>query len=222
MNKYSVIIATMWKDVPSLQKMVSIYNESDWVGEILIVNNRNTIFNSLWLPEYKKIKMFTPQSNLFVNPSWRYAVQQAQYERVIIVNDDIVIKTNFNTLMQQVDAVLKSNVIIGFDESCFPQRDKYTGTKKEIKITEDKNKTQLYGFGVFMVLFAKDFYVPYQMKVWYGDMYLFRNLIPFTIKGTTVVTIMGTTTSTMATDLQPQKEKEKLYYQQNKNLFRHE
>lgn len=215
--KYSIIIPTMWMALSFFRKMLIEYITCDEIDEIIIIKNAELIdsdFSEL-LYSLKKVKIIDEGENLYVNPSWELGVQIAQNDRIILVNDDIFVY-GIGDVLKSI--TLSNGSIIGFDKSCFrPYR---PNKNEEIKKVKCNHHTLTWGFGVFMILHKQDYIpIPKELKVWYGDMFLFRQLKPYVIKGARINTPMQSTTSKM--DLKAIKEKEKMYYRQNKHLFVH-
>ena len=63
---FSVIIPTLQKNINVLNKLVEELDLDDVIGEILIIDNALKGFSG----HSPKIKVFIPQTNLFVNPSY--------------------------------------------------------------------------------------------------------------------------------------------------------
>lgn len=213
--KYSIIIPTMWMALSLFKQMLVEYVTCDEIDEIIIIKNAELIdsdFSEL-LYSLKKVKIIDKGKNLYVNPSWELGVQIAQNDRIILANDDIFVYAIGDVLKS---ITLPNGCIIGFDKSCFcPYR---LNKNEEIKKVKNSHYTLTWGFGVFMILHKQDYIpIPKELKVWYGDMFLFRQLKPYLIKGARINTPMQSTTSKL--DLKEIKQKEKRYFNQNKHLF---
>lgn len=170
--QYTVVIPTMWKANQFLLRMLEVYEQSDYIKEVVIIDNdraKRPVFDC------SKVRILEQKENIFVNPAWNIGVHAAQTDKIILANDDIFIN-DFAAVMQEIDSKLKDLYIIGCHS------DNYTDKKQSIKI-EKAAPERNYGFGCFMV-FKKNSYevIPNDLKVAFGDDWLFRHLQPFTIK----------------------------------------
>ena len=68
---YTVIIPTMWVNVTLLEKMICIYNQSNYINEIIIIDNNPIDKIKL---DFKKVKILTKNKNIYVNPAWNWGV----------------------------------------------------------------------------------------------------------------------------------------------------
>jgi len=156
MNKFfSIVIPTMWKS-KHIETMIPKYQSSDYVKEIIIIDNEpesRVIFDS-----NDKIIYHTEGKNVFVNPSWNIGFSYSKYE-LIIANDDIII--------EDIDSVLKI-----IDESNFDIIGVRMGNKTNNMRIESIDKFPTNHFGSFMYV-KNYYYIPEQLKIWYGDNILF-------------------------------------------------
>ena len=180
----SFIIPTLLKPI-TLFNLVNKLTLSPLVAEIVIINNSldDLNFNS------DKVIIYTPKTNMFVNPSWNLGVSIAKGEYICLCNDDIDFDTNVLEVI--CNKFSKSNVgVIGPSESCFNLELKQTSIK--FKISYNIN----YGFGVLM-FFKKESYVliPESLKIWCGDDFLFHSQSRknYTISGMNIITDMSLT-----------------------------
>jgi hypothetical protein len=149
---FSMIIPTMWRS-DKISKMIPIYEECDYIKEIIIIDN-DPDKKFLDLSKYKKIKYYTEGKNLFVNPSWNKGYSICQYE-LLLVNDDLIIEDISKILNIISNCDLD---IIGVDINTFGN------TTLEIINSEFPGN----GYGSFMYI-KKYRYIPEQLKIWYGD-----------------------------------------------------
>jgi hypothetical protein len=195
--------------------MLPKYENNSLVGEILIINNNKSKFLEDYISGFSKIKLLGDGINMYVNPSWNYAVEESKYDKLIIVNDDIYID-KFDKVVELLEANLVDGGIIGFSKNCFMGSKTIEFT--DPCIVKENNYTLTHGFGTFMVLNKKDYLtIEEPMLIWYGDMYLYAQLNPFVINGITIETPMQTTTSKL--NLNIQRRIEKSYFLQHPYLF---
>ena len=58
--------------------------------------------------------MLRQEENIYVNPSWNLGIEESDYDKFIILNDDIIIPYNFVFELESMLTVDKG--IIGIDE----------------------------------------------------------------------------------------------------------
>jgi len=156
LRTFSIIIPTMWKS-DKLLKMLQVYENSKYVGEVVIIDNEPK--NKLNLDRFKKIKYYTLGYNIFVNPSWNLGYTLSKYETVL-ANDDIYIE-NLDLVF---DNIIKNDFdIIGINIE-------NNSGKIEIQNIKDFPKNS---YGCFM--YVKNYtYIPEKFKIWCGDDILFN------------------------------------------------
>lgn len=155
-NLFSIVIPTMWCS-DKIYTMLNIYEESSFVGEVIIIdNNPNKSPN---LDSFKKVKKYTKGENIYVNPSWNWGFSLSNY-KLILANDDIII----NKLDSALQLLLDTDYdIVGMDI-------KDNGDNMNILSIDDFPANS---YGCFMYI-KKYFYIPEQFKIWYGDTFLFN------------------------------------------------
>ena len=157
----SVVIPTLLKP-NSLFRIVDKLINLNIVGEIIIINNSldSFQFNS------KKVTIFTPNYNLYVNPSWNLGVSMAKNDVICLCNDDI--DFDVNKLFRLYDFVVDKGGILGPKSDCFLNNT----NQFNINVTFERN----YGYGTLMLMKKIDYVkIPENIKIWYGDDYLFHS-----------------------------------------------
>jgi hypothetical protein len=81
MEKISVLIPTVQKNVKVFYKLLELLKTDDAVGEILIINNALKEFPDF--VGHKKIKIYTPSENLYVNYAWNLGVMLLENEKFL-------------------------------------------------------------------------------------------------------------------------------------------
>lgn len=171
MDKFSIVIPTLWKST-RIYKLINDLIQCDNVDEIILIDNSNEYYKHFdFKPE--KINLITPNSNMYVNPSWNYGVEISKNSFVALLNDDI----NFDVSIFNFFNFYKLDRygIIGMDST------NYSTEKNEPKIikesrTKGKYLPQRYGWGC-MIIFDKKYWlnIPDNIKIWFGDDFI-RNL----------------------------------------------
>jgi len=169
-RKFSAIIPTLFKSPILLNNLLRILNQSESVTEIILINNTT---QDLKLENVSlKLNIQTPPENLYVNPSWNYGFKLAQEEYLLILNDDIIISENFIENLSHMS--IEDYGLIGVEEQSIQQTlDKTPYQTQEDIIHEATART--WGYGIILVL-KKDHFleIPEEMKIWYGDDYIFN------------------------------------------------
>lgn len=168
-EKYSVIIPTMWRIADQFVNFVHTLCDNESVGEIIIINNDNTK-----TPEglqHPKIRMFDHGRNTFVNPAWNFGVTQAVYNRICIANDDIIFDTAVFDKLQSM--LLPTNGMFGLHPG-IAEYNQIPVTDKTIDIIPWTPGTHLYGFGCLFFFHKESWHpIPAGLDIYYGDNYIF-------------------------------------------------
>jgi hypothetical protein len=193
--KYSVIIPTMYFHVGQLTSMLAVYERIMWIGEVLIINNnkeKQVDFN------FSKVRVIGDGVNKYVNPSWKFGVENAKYENIVLANDDITINGNLSKLFYLTSFLLAPNIVIGASTRCYPE---FAANTENVKLCKQqvKNKKKItHGFGVFMMMKKSTFQntnIPEDFLVWYGDHILCLVNEAWEFSGVDIITSMRGTTS---------------------------
>ena len=83
---YSVIIPTMWK-CERLHKTLEELNNHSLVGEILLFDNTS---NNQKIEHLNKLTHILEGRNTYVTAPWNKGVKFAAYDKLLILNDDIL------------------------------------------------------------------------------------------------------------------------------------
>jgi hypothetical protein len=194
--KYSVIIPTMYFHVGQLTSMLAVYERIVWIGEVLIINNnteKQVDFN------FSKVRVIGDGVNKYVNPSWKFGVENAKYENIVLANDDITITGNLEKLFFLSSFLIKPNIVLGPSVKCYPELNKFMNTE-QIGLSKQKiDKRKItYGFGVFMLMKKSTFQntsIPDDFLIWYGDHILCLVNEAWEFSGLGIITSMRGTTS---------------------------
>ena len=200
---YTIVIPTMWKRPDQLCAMLDRYSESDWISEILLIDNGGVDRSEV--DPYTLVKVLNDGNNLFVNPSWNLGVANATCDKVILANDDITIP-DLDWALLEIDVAINPGVLIGLDKNSFKQ--KRTGELGPVRVVKHEGGHE-YGFGVFMAFYKESYIpIPEELKVWFGDSFLYKLLDPYVLTGIDVQTDMRSTSRTMNLKKQHKLEKE--------------
>ena len=162
----SVVIPTMWKPAIFPQLLESLL-ENDLIDDIVIVSNANPSFTI----SNDKIKIIQQEENIGVNPAWNIGVRLAKNQTIVILNDDFLVDSSFFEEALKIKSK-HGMVSINFD----PSEDHI------VEITKRSN-----GLGCCFMMEKSDYVeVPLDLKIFYGDDWLFTNCL---LKGKSIALI---------------------------------
>jgi hypothetical protein len=164
MDKYTVIIPTLWKSNRT-KKLLSDLNECEYVDEIIVINNQLT---DVLDGKVEKVRHVSFGGNIYVNPAWNKGIELAKNECIALCNDDINFDPNIFGLITK--DILMEYGIIGQSEF------NYKGNNTDEPIIEKwLGKVRDWGWGCLIIFDKKDWInIPNDIKIWYGDDYIFK------------------------------------------------
>ena len=170
MSKVSAIIPTLWRAKKFTDHLVNVLVEDESVGEIIIIDNAPADF----FYDNEKVVTLRQEENLYVNPSWNLGVEESDYDKFIILNDDIIIPYNFVSKLEKW--LTKDKGIIGIDKPSVIKvvdcsNENITFLDREIALKSIVMRD--WGFGIVMAGYRNSYYkIPENIRIWYGDDYL--------------------------------------------------
>jgi len=168
-EKFSVIVPTMWRVADQFTEFVLELIESQYVGEIIVIDNDN-LKKPDNFPVHEKIKIFDFGKNIFVNPAWNFGVQQSQFDRVCILNDDVAFDLKLFEKLQGL--VTPKEGVFGLCPGT-PDFNQPPITDGAIDIITWTSQ-HTYGFGCLMILHKKSWEtIPEGLNIYYGDNFIF-------------------------------------------------
>ena len=175
-TKFSIIIPTLQKDINILNKLVAELDVDEYVGEIIIIDNSLKGYSC----DSSKLKVITPDYNLYVNQAWNLGIENAKYDLFGILNDDILLPKNFCKQVAEFISKTKNCGLLGLESSTSMEYTKdFSKLPKEGKLKFKKIK-RLYDNENFFwgsaIWGKKDCYfnIPNEMKIYCGDDYLLK------------------------------------------------
>jgi glycosyltransferase involved in cell wall biosynthesis len=169
-EKFSVVMPTMWRCTELTLRLLNSLVDHALVGEIRIINNdkdRTPDWDGFNNP---KVKVYTPESNIGVNPAWNIGVEDADNDKICIVNDDIV----FDTMLfdKIVDKIIPGGGVYGIINGN-PNMGQPVTTDGSIDFIEWKPGDIIHSFGQLMFVHKKNWeYIPEELIITYGDDYI--------------------------------------------------
>lgn len=168
----TIIIPTLQKSVSTLELLLRTLNDDDAVGEIIVVDNS---LKGLDI-NLAKLRVITPNENLYVNPSWNLGVQEAKFEKIGLLNDDIAIPKDFCT---NIEKYITENIGIigGGPDSVIPQN-QIDSLPKSSSLLIEPVKCRNFNYGIAMFFHKKSYFmIPDDIKIFFGDDWIFvKNL----------------------------------------------
>lgn len=116
MDKYTVVIPTLWKSNRT-EQLIRDLNECEFVDEIIIIDNTNI---DEWDRTYRKIRTVSKGENIYVNPAWNWGIELAKNECIALINDDINFDPNIFGVI--TENILAYNGIIGMGEGNYKDK----------------------------------------------------------------------------------------------------
>jgi|688.fasta_scaffold315379_2 hypothetical protein len=158
----SVIIPTLWK--PQIMKdgtLLSKLSNHNLVGEIIIIDN-SLSYSSDEIDG--KIRKISYGENIYVNSSWNIGVELSNYEKLLILNDDV--ETNLDIIDLVYEHITEDKGIIGAGVSCW----QYKGGMPAINYIPSRQAC----YGCLMFIHKNSYtMIPEDIKIWHGDDWLF-------------------------------------------------
>ena len=172
---FSVIIPTMWRS-HELERALPLLDMCPAIGEILLINN--DIPNTpQWLNRpWDKLKVYTPPSNIFVNPAFNYGIKNSTYDKICLLQDDILFDTNIFNMIH--NSIVPTVGCVGFNAEYlvtrFPDQLEVIPIKNievcELSEIKGLKGGRIFGYACIMFL-HKDNYIPIDetLKIHLGE-----------------------------------------------------
>ena len=189
MSKYTAVIPTMLKS-PRLKKLAEDLQNSEYVDEVIIIDNSGNLKPSL--EPHPKQKYICEGKNTGCNPAWNKGVRLSSNELIVICNDDV----NFDPIIlgALTDEIVESAGVIGMGAGNY---DENFDNSQNPYLEEWFPGVNDHGWGSLMML-KKSMWVdiPENIIVWYGDNFIkeVNSVKKSILRGFKVETEMSTTT----------------------------
>jgi len=172
MSKVSAIIPTLWKAKEFTDHLVDVLIKDESVGEIILIDNAPTDFSY----DNEKVVMLRQEENIYVNPSWNLGVRQSNYDKFIIFNDDIIIPYRLVSKLEKL--LTEKNGLIGVEMRARISIDKFD-EENITRLDREINLKKVIHRGDWRVLVLGGhknsyYYIPNELRIWYGDDFLFH------------------------------------------------
>ena len=172
MSKVSAIIPTLWKAKEFTDHLVNVLIKDESVGEIILIDNAPTDFSY----DNEKVVILRQEENLYVNPSWNLGVRHSNYDKFIIFNDDIIIPYRLVSKLEKL--LTEKNGLIGVEMRARISIDKFD-EENITRLDREINLKKVIHRGDWRVLVLGGhknsyYYIPNELRIWYGDDFLFH------------------------------------------------
>lgn len=173
---FSVIIPTMWYANAYLEKLLRNLQQSDLVGEIIIIDNNWLCEDKVNIDFSKAIVLSMPK-NIYVNEAWNIGVSIAKYDNICISNDDLVWDVDCLSIV----ANNLVNKVIGMSTSNY-NMDLPKGDLIVTKINE-----RIWGWGCCIFLNKSNWVdIPKDLKIACGDDWIINHNNAYAIEGVNI------------------------------------
>lgn len=164
MDKYSIVIPTLWKSQRT-NKLLKDLDACEFVDEIIIIDNTSIYKIDRTIDKFKTISF---GENIYVNPAWNLGVKMAKNNCIAILNDDINFDPNIFGIVNE--EILSHIGIIGMGEGNYKEPiDKERGPFIDVW----ESGINDWGWGCFIMLHKKYWIdIPENIKIWYGDNFI--------------------------------------------------
>jgi hypothetical protein len=164
-DKISIIVPTIWK-VNEFISLLRDISEHDSVGEIILIDNSDNPPDL----NIKKLIHIKENKNTFVYPAWNKGYRISKYDKLCFLNDDI--SFDYNLFSFILPHITEEKGMIGlweFHGSPIWRDD----SGMNIASINHRNS----GYGCLWFIHKKSYLeIPEEMKIWYGDDWLFNRL----------------------------------------------
>jgi len=169
MNKFTVVVPTMWKYQPFTTFLEDLV-KFDLVDEVILINNNPPATPVHPVLGHKKIRVMTFGHNIGVNPAWNLGVREARNEKICIVNDDVIFDLRMFYHVDPVLTPLNGITGIGPGSAEYGQPPVTSGSIQVIPWTGQHT----FGFGCLMWIHRAAWIpVPNGLDIYYGDNWAF-------------------------------------------------
>lgn len=163
----------MWYANAYLNKLLYNMQQSDLVGEIIIIDN-NWLSQEKANTDYSKVIILSMPENIYVNQAWNIGVSIAKYDNICISNDDLSWDVNcLSFILDNID-----NKAIGMSTA------NYNNELPKQDFTLTKINERVWGWGCCIFLNKKNWInIPDDLKIACGDDWIVMHNNAYSIEG---------------------------------------
>jgi len=165
----------MWKYEPFLDFVADLV-KVPVVGEVIIINNDVGATPDHPILQHEKVRHFAEEENLFVNPAWNFGVKNARYDKVCIINDDIIVDLK---VFYKMDGWLTEDVGAAGIVEFLPDKLHLQPPFVNGSISLTQRTTEIcYGFGVLFFIHKNNWVdIPEGLRINFGDNWVFDSQV---------------------------------------------
>lgn len=202
---------TLWRS-NYYKKMLPILDAHSLFGEIIIIdNNEKEVDQSIF--SLKKIRYLKQEENIFVNPAWNLGVKLSKFDKICLYSDDVFF--DIKCLEEVYEKCVSSNGIIGFSLETISEQHDHLNFLASWEMSQVVATPSMhYRYGICMFMHKESyFYIPEQLKIYYGDAFLFdqnilNNKQNYKISGCPVITKMRSSSNSEEFEIITKKDAE--------------
>lgn len=164
-DKISVIVPTLWR-VKNFTDVLLQLSAHEKIGEIILIDNSESSSEL----HIHKVLHIREQKNTYVYPAWNKGVRMAKYQKLCFLNDDITFDMRlFDVILPKIT---DDKGMIGLWEF---HGKPIIRNNDDISIAPINHRNSGYGC-LWFIHKSRYMYIPEEMKIWYGDDWLFNKL----------------------------------------------
>lgn len=168
---FTVIFPTMWKFEPFFEFLEELAQHY-LVGEIIVVDNNSSQRPALDILSHEKIRILDFGKNTYVNGAWNAGVLESKFDKLCFCNDDIIF--DLRIFSKALPHVTEDIGILGISVAPWEQ---YI-TDGLIRIKNYEKGDGQWGFSLCFFMHKSRYEpVPENMKLFFGDNFVFDNCI---------------------------------------------
>jgi len=193
----------MWRGAQLAIMLPAILAQKS-VGEVLVIDNnlsaRPPVFNQYL--SHPKLRVIYEGQNIYVNPSWNLGAQEAKFDQLCILSDDVLFDPG---LFDQLEPkVTKEIGVIGVDHKTIKNErsiaKQHIQCGLEVKLSPVTHHMPLLCWGILLFMHKDNYKTIEKFKIFYGDNWLFlankqAGRTSFYMNGIQICTQMTTTSS---------------------------
>ena len=164
----SVIMPTMWVG-QRYKEMLPVFESHPLIGEVILIDN-DTSKTDKDVFAYSKLVYVPQKENIYVNPAWNLGANIAKYDILCFANDDIEVDLGF--LDKVLEYITPEFGMLGLGSGSIVH------TQKPLEVggsTITPIDTLIPYYATFFFIHSKSYCtIPEEMKIYYGDTYLFE------------------------------------------------
>jgi glycosyltransferase involved in cell wall biosynthesis len=167
----SVIVPTMWKANYFFFNMLQILEASDYVKEVIVIDNNPNECPKEEIEKFSKVTLFTAGKNLYFNRAINVGVELSSEEILCFLNDDVIFDMKVLEFVSK--NIQKEHGMISPHPKYFNRINENQELIKVLKL--EPTEKELDGFGCTMFVLRENFArIPQEIVFHWGDVFMYR------------------------------------------------